>query len=378
MSASQYVGIAILAGYWVVLITTRWMFIARPNRRFTLARIDDAQYYLEPGSEPSLLDEARAVATGTTVPGDPNWLRLRRGQQPHDNDENPVRWITRALDRLSGPLIWNGSRDLVAWNLLHRVEAHEAAKLTGPELVAALMKAQSQLEDLPEAKRLYWARVLFDLLPSDRRLQDEATAQAILRNLLNELYNARDTKFTNLATQQNKVTWMVFVGLVIMGALISMGYEVLLLAGAVGGVLSRLQRELVRRDVPSDYGLSWSVLFLSPVSGALSAWAGVLLLQTLQRFNVIDLAQLLPDNTDLTNPSGAILGVAILFGLSERLLDRIVRQAEDEIATKPQVDKQVEPTVEPPRQPAPAPARGGRRTVATCARTLARAHIPVR
>ena len=94
---------------------------------------------------------------------------------------------------------------------------------------------------------------------------------------------------------------MVFTGLVIMGALISLGYEVLLLAGAVGGVLSRLQRELVRRDVPSDYGLSWSVLFLSPVSGALSAWAGVLLLQSLQRFNVIDLAQLLPDDTDLTD-----------------------------------------------------------------------------
>ena len=86
MGASQYVGIAILAGYWVVLITTRWMFIARPNRRFTLARIDDAQYYLQPASEPSLLDEARAVATGTTVPGDPNWLRLRRGQEPFDND----------------------------------------------------------------------------------------------------------------------------------------------------------------------------------------------------------------------------------------------------------------------------------------------------
>ena len=120
-----------------------------------------------------------------------------------------MRWITRALDRLSAPLIWNGSRDLVAWNLLHRVEAHEAAKLTGPELVAALLKAQSQLEDLPEAKRLYWPRVLFDLLQSDPQLQDEATAQAILRNLLNELYNARDTKFTNLATQQNKVTWMV-------------------------------------------------------------------------------------------------------------------------------------------------------------------------
>ena len=108
----------------------------------------------------------------------------------------------------------------------------------------------------------------------DGRLRDEAVAQAILRNLLNELYNARDTKFTNLATQQNKVTWLVFIGLAIMAALVSQGYQDLLLAGAVGGMLSRLQRELQRRDVPSDYGLSWSVLFLSPVSGALSAWAG--------------------------------------------------------------------------------------------------------
>jgi hypothetical protein len=355
MSASQWVGIAIIGGYWLVLITTRWMFIARPNRRFTLARIDDAQYYLERGGEPSLLDEARAVVNGTRPPGDPNWLRHRRGQDPYDDGADAVRWIKRTADRLTAPLIWNGSRDLVAWNLLHRVEAHESAKLTGPELLAALMKAQSQLEDLTETKRLYWARVLNDLLQPDGRLRDEATAQAILRNLLIELYNARDTKFTNLATQQNKVTWMVFTGLVIMAALVSMGYEVLLLAGALGGVLSRLQRELVRRDVPSDYGLSWSVLFLSPVSGALSAWAGVLLLQTLQRFNVLDLTQLLPDNTDLTNPSGALLGVAILFGLSERILDRIVRQAEDEIATRPQVDKKVEPTVEPPRQPAPAP-----------------------
>jgi hypothetical protein len=226
--------------------------------------------------------------------------------------------------------------------------------------VAVLMKAQSQLGELPPDKRIYWSKVLHDLLEGcpQGRLRDEAVAQAITHQLLSEPYNARDTKFTNLATQQNKVTWMVFTGLVIMGALISLGYEVLLLAGAVGGVLSRLQRELVRRDVPSDYGLSWSVLFLSPVSGALSAWAGLLLLQSLQRFNVIDLAQLLPDDTDLTAPSGAILGVAILFGLSERLLDRIVRQTEDEIATKPTADKTVEPTVEPPRQPAPAQQAG--------------------
>jgi hypothetical protein len=325
------------------------MFIARPNRRFTLARIDDAQYFLEPDASPSLLDEARAVAAGTHVFDDPPWLRHRRGLGPLD-EPDATRFVKRIARRASAPLIWNGSRDLVAWNLMHRVEADYAAKLTGAALVAALMKAQSQLDDLPHAKRIYWSRVVHDQLEGcpGGRLRDEAVAQAILHALLGELYNARDTKFTNLATQQNKVTWLVFTGLVIMGALVSEGYQELLLAGTVGGILSRLQRELQRRDVPSDYGLSWSVLFLSPVSGALSAWAGVLLMQSLQKLNVIDLSTLLPADADLTNPSGAILGIAILFGFSERLLDRIVRQATEEIGTKAQKAKAVEVQPEPP------------------------------
>jgi hypothetical protein len=357
MTAPQYVGIAIIAGYWIVLITTRWMFIARPNRRFTLARIDDAQYYLEPGGAPSLLDEARAVASGAHAFDDPVWLRDRRGLDAPDDPEIE-RLLRRALRRAFDPLIWNGSRDLVAWNLMHRVEANHAATLTGPALIAALMKAQSQLEDLPPAKRVYWGRVLFDQLDNapGGRLRDEPVAQAILRNLLNELYNARDTKFTNLATQQNKVTWLVFTGLAIMGALVSQGYQDLLLAGAVGGILSRLQRELQRRDVPSDYGLSWSVLFLSPVSGALSAWAGLLLLQTLQKFNVLALSELLPDGVDLTQPTGALLGVAVLFGISERILDRLVRQAEDEISTNPaKAKKSATAAQEPPSHPTAAP-----------------------
>jgi hypothetical protein len=348
--ASQVVGICIIGGYWAVLIATRWMFIARPNRRFTLARIDDAQFHLEDdGAPPSLLDEARAIATGDLMLGEPIWLRHRRGRE-HPDEAPAVRTLKRWAERISGPLIWNGSRDLVAWDLVHRVEAEAGGHLTGPMLVARLMKAQSQLDDLPERKRVYWSLVLNDLLQGSphTKLRNEEVAQAILHNLLTELYDARDTKFTNLATQQNKVTWMVFTGLAIMAALVSQGYEDLLMAGAVGGILSRLQRELDRREVPSDYGLSWSVLFLSPVSGALSAWAGVLLMQALQRLNIFDLSTLLPANTDLTNPTGAILGVAIVFGFSERLLDRIVRQATEEIGTKAQKAKEVEVQPEPP------------------------------
>ena len=63
---------------------------------------------------------------------------------------------------------------------------------------------------------------------------------------------------------------------------------------------------------------------------------------------MFDLSTLLPANADLTNPTGALLGVAIVFGFSERLLDRIVRQATEEIGTKAQQAKQVEVQPEPP------------------------------
>jgi hypothetical protein len=78
------------------------------------------------------------------------------------------------------------------------VEADAAAGYAGPRLTAALLKAQSQLDELPERKRVYWSRVVHDLLEPAPGAppRDERTTQEILRSLLNELYNARDTKFT--------------------------------------------------------------------------------------------------------------------------------------------------------------------------------------
>jgi hypothetical protein len=74
----------------------------------------------------------------------------------------------------------------------------------------------------------------------------------------------------------------------------------------------------------------------------------VLLLQALQKLNVIDLTALLPESIDLTQPTGAILGVAILFGISERFLDKLVKQASDQIAPAPSAQRTLEPAAEPP------------------------------
>jgi len=91
--------------------------------------------------------------------------------------------------------------------------------------------------------------------------------------------------------------------------------------------------------VPSDYGVSWSLLFLTPVSAALSAWAGLFLLSTLQHLEVINLERIFDASNAalIKNPSDAVTGLAILFGFSERFLERIVKRTEAEIdASKPE------------------------------------------
>lgn len=324
MSGQQVTGVVLIAVYFVVLLGTRWFFIARPNKRFTLAKIEMVRAELEldhpvmanggAGASPlRLLDEAKRIAC--------------EPEQPR-NLAAPLRAIQRAL-------AWNGSRDLVAWGLVHEAERLRTRYLELPALTARLDRGLSQTGELTPPQRAYWSR----RLAKTWEKHDIDTARATLSEFLEELYNARDTKFVNLATLQNKVTWMVLIGLVLLGVLVTGGYEEVILAGVIGGLLSRLQRVLVRRDVPSDYGVSWSLLFLTPVSAALSAWAGLFLLTSLQQLEVVNLEKIFDASKAelIKNPSDAVVGLAILFGVSERFLERIVKRTEAEIdASKPE------------------------------------------
>ena len=87
--------------------------------------------------------------------------------------------------------------------------------------------------------------------------------------------------------------------------------------------MSRLMRSLSRADVPTDYGASWSTLFLSPVVGALAGWAGILLVIVGVEFNILGSA-LKFDWCNTFNP--VMLGLAFLLGFSERFFDAILDQ----------------------------------------------------
>jgi hypothetical protein len=154
--------------------------------------------------------------------------------------------------------------------------------------------------------------------------------KALLAEALDIVNDRTDTDFANLISWQNKTLWIVACGLLLVIALAGvLEHEVLFLVGATGGLLSRLSRSLQRADVPTDYGASWTTLFLSPVAGALAGWSGVLLI-----ILAVQLEALGPlfSKIDWCNPSApAALGVAFLLGFSERAFDGILGQLEDKV-----------------------------------------------
>jgi hypothetical protein len=203
-------------------------------------------------------------------------------------------------------------------------EAYRAATasppiaLTADEWKAALQKAHDYLT--PHAylvARIQEALAAKPELPLDRW-------RALHSEALGYLYNRSDTAFAQLVSWQNKTVWLAGCGLLLIVALAAtLQHGILFLIGATGGLMSRLTRSLAREDVPTDYGASWSTLFLSPLIGALAGWAGILLVIVGVEFNILGSA-LKFDWCNTFNP--VMLGIALVLGFSERFFDGIIGQ----------------------------------------------------
>ncbi len=140
-------------------------------------------------------------------------------------------------------------------------------------------------------------------------------------------YHREDNLFSDLVSWQNKASWLVVCGLSAIVALTAIfpDQAILLLVGAAGGLISRLSRSLNRKDVPTDYGASWTTLFLSPVAGAVGAWAGIMIAALAANAKILGPIF----QADWAHPAGVgTLGIALLFGFSERLLDSVLDKLE--------------------------------------------------
>jgi hypothetical protein len=175
--------------------------------------------------------------------------------------------------------------------------------------------------------------------------------RALLVEALSLIYENMDTGFYQLGSWHNKMIWLVGCALLFMFALaVTLGNAVLLLLGAVGGLLSRLTRITAASEVSNDYGATWGSLFLSPLTGALSAWGGILLIILGVKLSILGAAL----NLDWCNPYEPVaLAIALLFGFLERLFDSVTGQIQDKLLKS--TPSSPSPVVATPSAPAPAP-----------------------
>jgi hypothetical protein len=104
---------------------------------------------------------------------------------------------------------------------------------------------------------------------------------------------------------------------------------VLFVAGGIGGMLARLRTAVSQNGPAFDFGLSWSVMFLTPIVGALTAWFGVLLVMATNQIGItggtLQIVSLATPNAPQT------MLVAFIFGWSATLFDHFISKVERNI-----------------------------------------------
>jgi len=123
--------------------------------------------------------------------------------------------------------------------------------------------------------------------------------------------------------------WLAIVGLfgVVGVGLTFPEHKVTLLFGALGGFLAPLLRINTGQKV-----MSWGVMVLSPVGGALTSVGGLLLVQLLSDPRINVLGAVFQENSWTKPDSVLSLALALLFGFSGRLFSRLALAGATQLA----------------------------------------------
>jgi hypothetical protein len=160
---------------------------------------------------------------------------------------------------------------------------------------------------------------------------------SLLSEARNQLYESSDTEYASIASWHKKTAWLVGCALLMIVILsATFGHATFFLLGALAGLMSRLNRVLTRQPVLTDYGLSWSTLFISPMVGALAGWSGLLLLAVAVKYQV--LGELFA-SIKWDDPQNVLtMGLALLLGTSDKMFVKIVEGVEGKMGVSAAVD----------------------------------------
>jgi hypothetical protein len=307
----------VVALFFGSICLVRWHNIARPNRALLTAEIDDAEARFQNETGISMHDP-----------------RVSYLKELLFSARKAIEWNWRSASSWFDFFFWTRGQEITGWSRIHEFQRSSINLLaTASPLDTIRARLQAIMLDLLDLEKTHaktFAANIKDALAEQP--PNTNSLRALLVEALTYLNDQTDNAFAQLTGWQTKAIWLTGVGCSLIVVLtFGVGNPVLFIAGAAGGYLSRLSRALKRADVPTDYGASWTTLFLSPIVGALSGWFGILLIVVLadNKFQVLGAAFHMVKWYYPNDP--VTLGMAFLLGFSEQLFDKIIASLEKKV-----------------------------------------------
>lgn len=319
-----WVAVPIIGLYIMGLLIARWFWIIKPNINHLDVQIREVEARLKSEQvQPEKIDPSEKIII--------------------QNVEKMLEQAKSSLaSRMHDYFLGNAENQLRGWRLAHEAE-RLAIDLYPPEVLEIRLRVAHErliMLDLKEAKVLA-CRIRELFMPAYNKAET-ALGRACLKEALSIIHEQRDSYFERLSDWNNKAVWFVYMTLLIIIALMlsNQSNPLLLLVGAIGGLLSKLRGAVKREDVPIDYGVSWTTLFLTPLIGALTGWGGILL--TILLLNAKILGEIF-SNFELVwakaEKSPEVLALAIVFGYSATLFEKLVEKFEGKTGATAEEEK---------------------------------------
>lgn len=299
----------ILVGFYLLaVVLVRWHMLAKPDRVDVIAKINSVRSWL---------------ATEAAVAQPPNPEQAVRVAQINHLLDLAARSVgdppaLPPATRFFNAIFWTRGVELAAWKVVHAAEQQMIELLPEARVRASMATALAELKQLKGERADALAKRLEQTLApaANVPLPD---LRALFAEALGLIAADRDGGYDTLFTWHNKIAWLIGCSLLFILAIgITFDNAVLMLVGAVGGLLSRLMQNLKAAESSDDFGATWGALFLSPLTGALAAWGGILLMILAAKLQILGAIL----KFDWCNPYEPMtLAVALLLGFTERLFD---------------------------------------------------------